>query len=85
MPDRVRRYADWLRALDPAGYAARADVLSDVEPLARWLERKDREVRRARARRELQRTARDAARSQDKQARLVGEGGDDGGDEMAYD
>ncbi|MFI2294464.1 hypothetical protein [Isoptericola sp. NPDC019571] len=58
MPDRVRRYADWLQALDPTGHAVRDRALSDVDSLADWLRRRERYVRRARARAELDRTAR---------------------------
>ena len=40
--DRAERYVAWLRALDPAGYARRAEVLADVDALARLREEYDR-------------------------------------------
>ncbi|PFG44263.1 hypothetical protein ATJ88_2983 [Isoptericola jiangsuensis] len=57
---RVTRFARWTAALDPAGYAARADVLADVVPLARTLRLAERDARRRRARRDLERVAREA-------------------------
>jgi hypothetical protein len=61
--DRVHRLAFWLRTLDPPGYGRRAVVLADVGPLVRWLRVKDRELRRAHARRELSRSVEDVRRA----------------------
>ncbi len=63
MGDRVSRYVEWLRELDPDGYALRAAVLADVHGLASWLRELDRKIGRAHARAELDRAARQAART----------------------
>lgn len=63
MADRVRRYSDWARQLDPVSFAERAQVLADVDALARWLRRHVRDSARAHARHELDQAVRDAARA----------------------
>jgi hypothetical protein len=57
---RVARFARWLAALDPAGHDARSVALDDVVPLARTLRAAEKDARRRRARRDLERVARDA-------------------------
>ncbi|MEG3614656.1 hypothetical protein [Isoptericola haloaureus] len=62
MPGRVRRFADWLQALDPEGYRRRSATLSDVDTLSNVLIAHERKRQRARSRAELDRAVRDAAR-----------------------
>jgi len=59
---RVRRFASWLRVLAPEDHAARAEVLGDVEGLARALRAHQDDVRVARARADLERAARETVR-----------------------
>lgn len=58
---RVRRFAQWLRALAPEEYTVRAGAFADVAGLAAALREHLREARRSQARTELHRAVREVA------------------------